>query len=93
MRALLFCLVIREGKKELGNAALEKLGTNASASINRLFDYVIEHGRLPFEEPARLSAAERTRRIALVDSIPLPADNRFATMTDAEIRQERLGIL
>jgi antitoxin component of RelBE/YafQ-DinJ toxin-antitoxin module len=81
-----------QGKKEIGNAVLARLGSSASAAINQLYDYLIEYGRLPFSESARLDKDEVANRIALVDSIPLPAGNRFTTMTDEEIRRERLGI-
>ncbi|MDR1712947.1 MAG: hypothetical protein LBR39_02170 [Coriobacteriales bacterium] len=82
-----------QSKKEAGNAILTQLGTNASAVINRLYDFIIEQGRLPFAEPTALDAAEIQRRIAVVDSIPLMTGNRFATMTDDEIRRERLGVV
>jgi antitoxin component of RelBE/YafQ-DinJ toxin-antitoxin module len=82
-----------QGKKETGNAVLANLGLNASAAINQLYDYLIEHGRLPFSERERLDKDEIISRIMLVDSIPLPAGNRFATMTDENIRRERLGML
>jgi antitoxin component of RelBE/YafQ-DinJ toxin-antitoxin module len=81
-----------QGKKESGNAVLTQLGLSASVAINQLYDYLIEHGRLPFSESARLDKRAIASRIALVDSIPLPAGNRFATMTDEEIRRERLGM-
>jgi addiction module RelB/DinJ family antitoxin len=80
-----------KGKKEAGVEILTRLGANASQAINSLFDYVIENEALPFDSdnaPDRQSVRER---IKLVDSIPLAATNRFATMTDAEIRAERLG--
>jgi antitoxin component of RelBE/YafQ-DinJ toxin-antitoxin module len=81
-----------QGKKERGTATLSRLGTNASAAINALFDFVIENGRLPFSKPARLGADEIVDRIALVDSIPLYPENRFAQMDDDEIKRERLGM-
>ena len=80
------------GKKARGSAALLRLGTNTSAAINALFDFVIETGQLPFPKPARLGAEEVARRIALVDSIPFDSKSRFAQMSDGEIRRERLGM-
>ncbi len=35
-------------KKELGNRILAQLGTNASQTVNDLYDYVISNKRLPF---------------------------------------------
>ena len=79
-----------QSKKENGNAILEQLGTNASSVINRLYDYIIENRELPFTVQDQLSQAEIRRRITLVDSLPLTAGNRFSTMSDEEIRSERL---
>jgi antitoxin component of RelBE/YafQ-DinJ toxin-antitoxin module len=80
-----------QGKKEAGNAALLRMGTNASAAINQLYDYLIEHDRLPFPKADKPSGVRLAQIIRMVDSIPLSAGNRFATMTDDEIRRERLG--
>ena len=81
-------------KKEAGNRMLEQLGTNASQAVNRLYDYVLEKKELPFPEQQgrrKYTQEEIARAIAWVDSIPrLPKDNRFATMTDDEIKYERL---
>ena len=78
-------------KKEAGNRVLEQLGTNASQVVNRLYDYVIEKRELPFfEEQGRrkYTQEEIAEAIAWVDSIP--RKDRFSTMTDDEIRRERL---
>ena len=80
-----------KGKKESGNAILEQLGTNASNAINRFYDYIIEQKALPFDIPDLLSSEELKKRIALVDGIPLGTGNRFSSMSDEEIRRERLG--
>lgn len=81
-------------KKEAGNRVLEQLGTNASQAVNRLYDYVIERRELPFPEQRerrKFTPEEIARAIAWVDSIPtLPIDNKYSTMTDDEIRLERL---
>ena len=74
-------------KKEAGNRVLEQLGTNASQVVNRLYDYVLENKKLPFpEEQGRRKYTQE--EIAWVDSIP--RKDRFSTMTDDEIRRERL---
>ena len=78
-------------KKEAGNRVLEQLGTNASQVVNRLYDYVLENKKLPFpEEQGRriYTQEEIAEAIAWVDSIP--RKDRFSTMTDDEIRRERL---
>lgn len=78
-------------KKEAGNRMLEQLGTNASQAVNRLYDYVLEKKQLPFPEPQERrthTQEEIAQAIAWVDSIP--RKDRFSTMTDDEIRRERL---
>jgi addiction module RelB/DinJ family antitoxin len=81
-----------EGKKEVGNAILARLGLNASAAINSFYDYIIAHQSLPFNDADALSKEEIAACIMQIDAIPLAANNRFATMTDDEIRRERLGL-
>ncbi|NBJ66690.1 type II toxin-antitoxin system RelB/DinJ family antitoxin [Adlercreutzia caecimuris] len=83
-------------KKEMGNRILEDLGTNASQVINQLYDLVIEKRALPFPEakpqPRTFSPQEIAEAKAWVQSLKvLPLDNHFATMTDDEIRRERLA--
>ena len=78
-------------KKEAGNRMLEQLGTNASQAVNRLYDYVLEKKQLPFpeqQERRKYTQEEIAQAIAWVDSIP--RRDRFSTMTDDEIRRERL---
>ncbi len=83
-------------KKEMGNRVLDQLGTNASQVVNRLYDYVIEKRELPFgqeqeHERHRHTQEEIDQAVAWVDSIPkLSPDNPFASMTDKEIKYERL---
>jgi len=81
-----------QGKKDAGNAVLARLGTNASQAIGQLYDCLIETGQLPFTVGKELDSAEIARRVALVDGIPLPPETRFSTMTDDEIKRERLGL-
>ena len=78
-------------KKEAGNRMLEQLGTNASQAVNRLYDYVLEKKLLTFPEQQgrrKYTQEEIAQAIAWVDSIP--RRDRFSTMTDDEIRRERL---
>ncbi|MCI8367422.1 MAG: RelB/DinJ family addiction module antitoxin [Eggerthellaceae bacterium] len=80
-------------KKEDGNRVLRSLGVNVSQAINQLFDFVIENRALPFpeEHPAQNhTAAELAAAASLVDSICLPANNKFSTMSDLEIKMDRL---
>lgn len=84
-------------KKEAGNRVLEQMGITASQAINRLYDYLVEKKELPFPEQRRMGAhrftpEEIAEAVAWVDSIPrLSPGNRFSTMTDDEIRYERLA--
>lgn len=80
-------------KKKAGNKVLSNIGVNASQAINQLYDYIIEHGRLPFSESKErtISAKEWKEAKEFVASIPFK--NRFSTMTDDEIRQERLAYI
>lgn len=81
------------GKKMAGNEALAKMGTNASQAINQLYDYVISHQALPFRQK---DEGDRTTRLSAakswVDELSEAAvEPRFASMSDAEIRSERLA--
>ena len=79
-------------KKEAGNRILEQMGTNASQAVNRLYDYVLEKQQLPFPEQherRKHTQEEIAQAIAWVDSIP--RQDRFSTMTDDELRRERLA--
>lgn len=82
-------------KKEAGNRVLARLGTNPSAAINGLYDYLIREEKLPFEKEEefgwqKYSKEEIAEAFAFVRSLRIPVDNRFATMTDDEIKRERL---
>ncbi|MDO4502725.1 MAG: type II toxin-antitoxin system RelB/DinJ family antitoxin [Coriobacteriia bacterium] len=88
---------VPRGKKQAGNAVIAGLGETTSGVINRLYDYIIANGALPFERetgPSRASGEERARALreaqAWADEVCLPEGNRFATMTDDQIRAERL---
>ncbi len=83
-------------KKEAGNKAFELLGTNASKAINGFYDYVIQNKKLPYAEKKeyglhKYSSEQIAEAKAFVDSLVLPADNRFANMTLDEIKHERLA--
>ncbi|MBQ9020871.1 MAG: RelB/DinJ family addiction module antitoxin [Eggerthellaceae bacterium] len=82
-------------KKDAGSRVLEELGINASQLINDLYDYLIEHGHSPFQTPTdspkTVSKEQLTSALTHIDSLCLPAKNRFREMTDNQIRQERLS--
>lgn len=81
-------------KKEQGNAILGQLGTSASGAINRLYDYLLEHKSLPFGDDStsrQHSPEEIAAAWEFVHSIPLEKGNRFTSMSDDEIRMERLA--
>lgn len=81
-------------KKEQGNLVLERLGTNASQAVNRLYDYLIEKQALPFEEEkprTRVTKEQLREAMAWVESLKMPpGDNRFANMSLKEVKYERL---
>ena len=83
-----------QAKKDAGNRVLERIGTNASQLINDVYDYLIAHGASPLEsnhvasksvDPEHLSAA-----LAHIDSLAKGLDGHFNTMTDDQIKHERL---
>ncbi len=82
------------GKKEEGTSVLRELGTTPSKAINDLFDYVVRHRSLPFEDgqaPASsISREEVHAALNWLDGISLPEGNRFAGMSDGDIKAERL---
>ena len=83
-----------QAKKDAGGRVLEQMGSNASQFINSAYDYLIQHGVSPFvarEEAGVPSAEQIARALAQVEEMCLPAGNRFETMSDDEIRRERLA--
>ena len=81
-------------KKDAGNRVLDQIGITTSKFINSAYDYLIQHGTSPFEEQqgdGKLSLEHLATALAQVEEMCLPASNRFATMTDDEIRAERLA--
>ena len=81
-------------KKEAANRVFEQLGTNASRVINDVFDYVIRTGEVPgaAKETHEHTPEEIAEAIAWADGLVRHdrVPSRFSTMTDDEIRQERL---
>jgi len=80
-----------QGKKEAGNSILRELGTSPSQFINDIYDYVIKNRQLPFQSKSTGAGKhDIPAALAFIESIPLQSPNVFSTMSDAEIRQERL---
>lgn len=82
-------------KKEAGNRILKELGTNPSQAVNGLYDFVIREKKLPYQQQEEFGWQKYTKEQiaqarALVNSLVIE-DSRFSTMTDDEIRQERLA--
>ena len=83
-----------QAKKDAGNQVLGRIGCSASQFINSAYDYLIQHGSSPFcaqEGNGVLSAERIAQALAQVEDMCLPASNRFATMSDDDIRRERLA--
>lgn len=80
-------------KKQAGNAILQAAGLNASQAINLMYSKLIGQRSAAFlneaeeREPMQWQAAA-----SFVDSLAKPAhaESRFDTMSDAEIRMDRL---
>jgi len=80
-----------QGKKEVGNSILKELGTNPSQFINDVYDFIIKNRCLPFQdEQSQRTQDELEEACLFITSIPMLTPSRFASMTDDEIKQERL---
>ncbi len=81
-------------KKEAGNRVLASLGTNASAVINELYDYILSHKALPWgTEQALVShvSPERLQEaLAWVDGLQVSLSKEFADMSLKDARIHRL---
>lgn len=79
-------------KKEEGNKILAELGTNPSQLINEIYDYLLAHRELPLQKKENKSfdREKLLEGIALLKNIQASVPERFRTMTNDEIRQERL---
>lgn len=84
-----------QAKKDAGNKVLGRIGISSSRFINSAYDYLIKHGSSPFdpveEQEGGLSVDRLQQALGQIESMCLPASNRFATMSDDEIRRERLA--
>lgn len=83
-------------KKDAGMRVLARLGTNASQAVNALFDYLIEHGELPFAgkgERRTYTEEEVSAACAWVDSLPMQGASQspLGGMALSEARRERLA--
>lgn len=78
-------------KKAAGNAVLKDAGLNASQAINLLYSKLIQDKSVSFLDPAADDVEARWKMAAaFVDSLSVPGDPRFAAMTDAQVKEERL---
>ncbi len=84
-------------KKREGNLVLQSLGTNASAVMNKLYDYLLAHRALPeglAEPPAdrkEHTPQEWACAFEWADSLLEPVrDDGFAAISLDEMRWERL---
>ena len=81
-------------KKKGGNRVLQKAGLNASQAINRMYSRLIEDNSADFldmeDRDAEIDGVKWEIAAAFVDSLSAPLDDRFASMSDADIRMDRL---
>ncbi len=82
-----------EFKKIRANAVLKKYGKTHSSVINELYDIIISENSLPWKEKRcgidSMTQDEIKEAYDFVRSIPV-SNSRFSTMSDEEIRKERL---
>ena len=82
-----------EFKKARGNAVLKKHGKTPSGVINELYDRIIKEDGLPWENVpsgiASMTSEEVAEARKFLSEIQVE-DSPFATMSDGDIRRERL---
>lgn len=82
-------------KKEAGNRILESLGTNASAAINDLYDYLLSHKTLPWgaeQAPVSQVSPERLQEaLAWVDGLQINLSKEFAGMSLKDAKRRRMA--
>lgn len=82
-----------EVKKSRATAILRKHGKTPSDAINELYDFIIKENALPWKKETGGISAMSENEIAeakdFLTSIQV-CDSRFATMTDKDIKKERL---
>ena len=83
---------IDEAKKNRGNAILKQRGLTPSQCINELYDLMIEKGDILWEnrEQTVFSATKEKIDEARAFITSIPKKSRFSTMSDEEIKLERL---
>lgn len=80
-------------KKEQGARVLKRAGLSASQAINLMYDRLLEEGDAGFLLPRENKAAAQSKweeAARFVDSLPQKRESRFHTMSDAEIKMDRL---
>ena len=85
---------MQAAKKEAGNRVLESLGTNASAAINELYDYVVSQKSLPWENNSvfkpQVSVERIQEALAWVDTLQIEISPEFANMSLKDAKKHRL---
>jgi len=81
-----------QGKKEAGNSVLKDLGIKPSQVINELYDYLIIHRELPFQSVHGHgdSSSQYEEALEWLKDISTQPDEHFTSLSDKEIRLERL---
>lgn len=82
-----------QSKKDAGGRILESLGTNASAAINGLYDYVISKRELPFgkeDTPAAPAKEDLVAALSWVDSIIEVEPGELSELSLKEAKRHKL---
>lgn len=77
--------------KEAVALVLKGLGTTPSEAVNKLYSYILENKRLPFDDGEKPSytMAEIESALAEIEALAISADSPFNDMTNAEILHQR----
>lgn len=80
-------------KKNAGNAILQSCGLNASQAIGLMYERLLEDRNADFllKQPSQSRSARFASAASFVDSLSSKRASRFDSMTDAEIRRDRLA--
>lgn len=82
-----------QSKKDAGGRILESLGTNASAAINDLYDYVISKRELPFGNELQSSAPAKedlVQALAWADSLIQVEPGELSGLSLKEAKRHKL---
>lgn len=79
-----------QAKKDAGNNVLKSLGLSASQAINQLYDYLIAHNEMPLDTTPSKTANKASLEEALTFVRSIPQENRFSSMSDDDIKRNKL---